>query len=366
MKVLTITLHSSDNPGSSLQAFALQHFLLGVGHDTEIIDYRPNYVATNGAFVKTTLKKIIFFRKYREMIRKNNEFIDNYLKLNNKRYTSYEELKCNPPKADVYITGSDQLWNSNFACGRDKAYYLGFVKRGKKMSYAVSLGKETISREELEWIYTNVKDFDFISVREYSSKNLLEEKSIAGASYVCDPVLLVDKRTYLEMQIKPPFKKYVAVYLVVQSELLEQLLQALREKYGYEIILVGAFLNRCKCDKQLRGVSPCEFLGLLANADFVVASSFHATVFAQIFEKNFAIIPPKSNSARIEQFLEITNLQNHIVKTSNDIEDALKDIDYTEVNTKLNTFVAKSKKTLLDSFDSLKDQCGCSQKDDCF
>lgn len=352
LKILTITLHSTDNPGSSLQAFALQHFLIENKFNTEIIDYRPEYATTNGAKLKTALKKIIFFREYRNMLRKNNEFINNFLKLTDRRYLSYQELESNPPKADVYITGSDQLWNGDYACGRDKAFYLRFVKSGRKMAYAVSLGKESVSKDEIQWIYNNVKDFDSISVREGSSKVLLEQKGIPKISYVCDPVLLLDKKTYLNMQIKPPYKKYVAVYLVAQSELLDELLQTLKDNYGYEIILVGAYLNKCKCDRQLRGVSPCEFLGLIANAEFIVASSFHATVFSHIFEKKFAIIPPNKNAARIEQFLKITGLEKRIVRTSLDIKEALDDIDYKEVNKRLNTFVVESKSILLNQLNS--------------
>ncbi len=49
-------------------------------------------------------------------------------------YYSMEELVENPPQTDVYITGSDQVWNSSFLPGEkvDEPFYLGFTKKEKK------------------------------------------------------------------------------------------------------------------------------------------------------------------------------------------------------------------------------------------
>ena len=43
MKLGILTFHSVDNYGAVLQAFALQMYLKTLGHDVEIIDYRPSY-----------------------------------------------------------------------------------------------------------------------------------------------------------------------------------------------------------------------------------------------------------------------------------------------------------------------------------
>ena len=41
MKIKTITCHDVNNVGASLQAYALEKYLLMQGHDVEIIDYKP-------------------------------------------------------------------------------------------------------------------------------------------------------------------------------------------------------------------------------------------------------------------------------------------------------------------------------------
>lgn len=350
MKILILTLHHTRNCGSSLQAFALQYFLEKEGFASDIIDYRPGYL--NESRLNVLGKRIIYFREYNKMITQNKIFRKTYLKKTSIKYKKYRDLAKNPPDADIYITGSDQLWNKSYPCGRDLAYYLKFPRMGNKIAYAVSLGRVVTSQSEIQWIYDNVKEFDFISVREVTSKLALEEKGINKVFYVCDPVLLLDKSVYFNMQIRPTSSKYVAVYLVNPCQLLEELITKIKEWYHLDVIVIGAFSHKCKCDKQVRGVSPCEFLGYIANADYIIAGSFHATIFSHIFEKDFAIIPPKENGARIEQFLELTGLQNRIIRSSDDMVYALDHIDYTEVNKKIELFVKDSRNLLIEQLHS--------------
>jgi polysaccharide pyruvyl transferase WcaK-like protein len=353
MKVLTITLHSTTNPGSSLQAFALQHFLIANNIETEIIDYRPEYTLTNNSKLKTILKKFIYYKEYKETKTKNDLFVEKYLRLTKKRFFTYEDLESEDFNGDVFITGSDQLWNSFYPCGRDRAFYLNFLKKGKKLAYSVSLGKEEVDERELNWICSNIQDFDFVSVREESSKHLLEKYGIPNVAHVCDPVLLLDREVYSKMLIKPQIEKYIVVYLVNKSPLLEELLAILKKKYGFKVVLIGAFRNKCTNDIHIRGTSPLEFLGFMANAEYIVASSFHATLFAHIFEKKFVILPPEQNSARIEQFLSLTGLEEHILRSRSDIPKAIENINYVDAKKRMNSFIAQSKKVLLEQLEKI-------------
>lgn len=139
MKTLTITLHDTDNCGSSLQAFALQHFLITHGIDNEIIDYVPSYTQNNGSPIKTFIRNIIFRKSYLQRRKKFQNFINKNLKLTKKKYKTYLELKNNPPQADVYITGSDQLWNNSYSCGNDPGFYLNFVNKKTQRKYLMQL-----------------------------------------------------------------------------------------------------------------------------------------------------------------------------------------------------------------------------------
>ena len=139
MKILTLTLHYIDNCGSCLQAYALQRFLLQNGYDTELLDYRPQYLINNGRPFKHFIKNIVFGKKMKARWKVFDEFLL-YYKLTDRTYKNYSELIKHPPKADAYIVGSDQIWNRSFPCGRDEAYYLSFVKEGKKFLPILIIG----------------------------------------------------------------------------------------------------------------------------------------------------------------------------------------------------------------------------------
>lgn len=124
------------------------------------------------------------------------------------------------------------------------------------------------------------------------------------------------------------------------------MLSVLKRKYNVKVVLIYGVKKNCQCDLHIRDVAPDEFLGYIHHAVFVVASSFHATAFSHIFNKNFAVVLPKNNAARIEQFLEVTGLTNRIVNDHIDVERVLLNIDYEKVNMKLSNFIVHSKNVL--------------------
>ena len=215
MKTATITLHDTNNAGSSLQSFALQHFLSENGIENEIIDYVPNYVRTNGRFIRTLARQVIYWKESREQTRNFRLFKAQFLKCTSQRYRTYEQLMHNPPVADIFIAGSDQIWNAGYACGQDPAYYLAFSRK-PKVSYAASIGKAEVPEEEQMRFSHYLRDFRAISVRERSSKELLSQLLHRDVAYVCDPVLLNSLEVYRGMQSAPLINEpYALVYLVM-------------------------------------------------------------------------------------------------------------------------------------------------------
>ena len=116
-----ITLHDICNPGSVFQAYGLNKFLLDSGYDCEIIDYVPPYSHIGKNKLKGIIKNIIFGKNNRVIKTKYRAFMDKNMRLTKKRYNSYSALCEHTPAADLYISGSDQLWNRDYDCGRDEA-----------------------------------------------------------------------------------------------------------------------------------------------------------------------------------------------------------------------------------------------------
>lgn len=333
MKTKTITIHALDNCGSGLQAYALQQALIQHGIENEIIDYRPWYIYNNGRPLdwKFFVKRIIYRKGLRKRWKVYNDFVSDSLILTQKTYKTYSEL-CNANmKADCFIAGSDQIWNSYFKCGKDLAYYLRFVGNQRKVSYAASLGRTFFDPGKLKFMKKNVDQFELVTVREKSACSVLDSIGIKSTQ-LCDPTFLISADQYRRKGhrvLDENFGDYILVYLTEASELLDKVIKKLRDRYRAKVVYVGSFRNRCKCDINLTDIGPWEFISLIDEASYVIAGSFHASVFSGILKRNFAVIPYENN-IRMEELLNAFALQDHFIKSETDMAILNRDITKEE------------------------------------
>lgn len=147
MKILTLTTYNVYNYGAALQAYALQTYLQCMGHDAVLINYQPEYLTrkydyrwvnpesklSRYAVTRIAYRVMKYLQRQTTMGRKRqfDRFIDSYLK-QTREYRTLEKLCQNPPEADLYVVGSDQIWNVFYEAGRDPAFYLEFVTRAEK------------------------------------------------------------------------------------------------------------------------------------------------------------------------------------------------------------------------------------------
>lgn len=344
MKIRIITIYGIPNFGSVFQSYALCNYLQKNGYiDTELIDYNPEYF--NKKTIRSTLGKILNLRAFLKRKKKFRGFVENNIPLTQKCFTTVEELKNEGIEADVYIAGGDQLWNVYHDCGNDESYKLTFAK-GKKISYATSMGQKDFSQDELLKLAGLIKDFSAVSVRESSSVELLQSVNIASEQSV-DPVYLLERADY-EKFIKPVNQPdYLLVYLVTPSKLLEDCINYLSKKYNLKVILCSGFSKKCTCDEFLKDLGPDEILSYIANARIVLSSSFHATSFSLIFEKQFfTILPDEHTNERIEDLLMQRELSHRIITDKSDLDTALSNvIDYDSVKS-YSDYIYKSKEYL--------------------
>ncbi len=360
MKTMTITLHDTDNCGSSLQAFALQTFLLDNHIENEIINYVPNYTKNNGNALKYFVKNIVYFKYIQNRNKKFKDFKKKYLRITKEKYKNIKELKDAKFSCDCLITGSDQLWNSSYQCGNDPAFYLNFGSVPKKIAYAVSVGKSNIEQSNLNIIKENVKNFDWISVREGTTVGQLRPlfPSI-DIDYVCDPVLLNDAKRYNDIKTNRIInEKYVLVYMaqIPDTNIMNNIIKKVREKYNIKVVLIGSYRNRCDSDIHMRDVAPGDFLSLIYNAEYIISNSFHATMFSLIYEKNFLSILPDKNGARIKEILDKVGLNNNYISLSDDKITIPIINDYNSINIKLNKFREFSRHKLLENIMGKSDE----------
>ncbi len=343
-KVATVTFHRSDNFGSVLQAYALGEKLVQMGYDQYIIDYRKAEVAnmykilkkpTNKFLVITDIYNLLYYRKLKKRQKRFEKFRNDFFRLSNV-YNSKEELVQAPPAADVYICGSDQIWNTSIL-DFDGTYLLDFVKSGRKISYAASGIKKTHTDEAIKTVSEAISSFDGVTVREtYTAKRL----GIDYSNVVLDPVLLLTDNDWDKAcaDIKAD-KKYMLCYFAgnVSFEFEHFTKKYAEEKGLHRILLMPEWRNIKRSGKKSYDAGPREFLALIKNADIVCTDSFHGTAFSILFNKPFIVGQHNPFSdERIGTILSFLNLSDMEIDSACPVvPERLYSIDYTAVNHKL-------------------------------
>lgn len=361
-EIKIITLHCPINYGAALQAYALKAYLKKEGYDADLIDYRPKYVTEKQAYTyagslaksKNYIKKALYLiakfpTRYR--VKRNfGRFLKSELCSTEVIYRSYEELKANPPVADVYICGSDQIWNTNMENGWDDSFFLSFVKQGKKCSYAASMAiSRELSVEESNRFKNQLDDFDAISVREQDAQKILLPIIKKDINWVLDPVYLLSAEQWITLanKEKPEAKgKYILLYPMGNGDSVNAVAQALSQKSGLPIYTISRSM-KVKSDRVFNGYSPYQFLQLLSGAEYVVTNSFHGTSFSIIFRKNFWACSIGKTSSRIASLLDSLDLkQRYIDSPDIPYERLLDAIDYTHPSECLQKRLKESKSFL--------------------
>lgn len=327
MKIIIFT-YKHRNYGAVLQCYALYHYLsCNVTKDVKVLDYTTKYHLKEDAIFKKRsnnhLKQLIYLMlsclRYIPLIlrrkrtskfkRENISFTD--------LYSSKQELLNNIPVADIYITGSDQVFN--FDSENLDVYYLNFPKNhAKKIAYAPSFGTSTFPETVREKIYPLLVDFDALSCREEDGAAFISSITKRETPTVIDPSLLLKSKEWINIAKLPGFsKKYILIYDLNGREDLVKIAKTIQKETGLSIVCITDKIEKFyKVDKQIYSAGPAEFLGWFAMASYVVTDSFHGTVFSIQFNKPFyTYIAIKHSAARIITLLDKLNLSNRIISS---------------------------------------------------
>ena len=326
-KVGIITFHASHNYGSMLQAYALQQTVLGLGYECEIINlrtliqrkiYSPFFM--NKGLVKK-LKAIRYPRLAIEDIKKHRKFekfLHEKFILSPHTYTTAEELKNANLDYDYYISGSDQIWNTS-CFDFLSSYYLDFVKSGKRIAYAPSMGPkpiEEINKKFYPFIKESVAHYDAIAVREKDEAILLEQVANITPPVVLDPTLLVNPQDWSSLAGNEPLinGNYIFIYTPHYENYKPLFTTALKLAKLHDLKIICSMpdnVSRWRNEPRFQyytAVGPIEFLNLVKYSKYVFCGSFHAVVFSILFNKPFFAYEGM-NDSRIAPLLKITNLE---------------------------------------------------------
>lgn len=325
MKIGIITFHNALNAGAVLQAYALQTFLSQLGHHVEFINYNPirrysfrDYIAKSPLVMFNKWRNIFYGKRYTQIGNFNKA-----LSLSHQTYLTYEDLASKPMDYDLYIAGSDQIWN--FYTSLSPIYLLDFVPANKKkIAYAASMGQCRIDKSLYAAFKKKLMRFDAISLREKNGVDFVNSllQGEKRAMQVLDPTLLSDANIYAPIIEKTETgnTSYICTYILAELDQENaDIISYIKAKIGLDILNVrnpDTCIHLYKAKNKI--VTPYQWLYAVKNSEFVICSSFHAVVFSLIFHKPFiALVPPdcknKGGNMRINTLLEDVGLINRII-----------------------------------------------------
>lgn len=346
MKIDIVTLHRAQNYGSVLQTFALQKQIENLGHQAFILDYYPERYTNKGLLKRLKNKssrfknplvlliaKLLIYPSYLRKGIQFNKFM-HYLNLAKPSFATNEEGMGRFTDADAYCAGSDQIWNSHWNEGVEKALFLDFVPKGKLcFSYAASIGLSKIPANEIAETKLLLDKFEFLSLREDKGVELVKELGRTDAVQCLDPTLLMSKEEWSQYADDSyNGKEYVLTYNLHHDSEIDKCAKEIASKFHLQIRNISYNWHDIVRHGHLDWCPTVEgFLGLIKNAKYVVADSFHATAFSIIFEKPFVVITPEVASSRLSSLLKMLGLDDHNINKFTSLKVIEQPINYNRI-----------------------------------
>lgn len=330
MKVGILTYHAAHNYGSALQAYALQQTIRSLGHDVEIIDFRPE--------VQRRIYRPFYRKGFRPLLKafalprlaiqdrrkwhRFERFIASHLNISEQMIRDPRQL----PEAiaaggyDAIVCGSDQIWNPA-AIEFSEAWLLPTIPdQVRLIAYAPSMGPEpsaTMTNEVAEMFHRRLQRFSRLSARERETADRLREITGRTIPTVLDPTMLIPAEHWhdLSQHSQPPRRPYILLYSPLNNLAAYKRAAEEAEWCDMDVVVTTADVTRPWIgNRRFRFVAdagPIEFLSLIRGATLVVTTSFHALIFARIFSRP-ALTVDADGDARISAIRHSMSVQSSI------------------------------------------------------
>ena len=319
MKIVIITIHGFFNYGNRLQNYALQTVLKKYHEDVSTWA-----VSKDCNKLKRIMKR--FIRRVngkRRIVSISNikrevnfrKFSAKYIATQMFYSTDGRFPKAADKDVDVFVVGSDQVWNPLFWEDSDHSAdlynnCLGFTEK-RKIAYAASFGVGALPDRWKIRMQPHLSAFSTVSVREAEGVEILREMD-CEAELVLDPTMLLTAEEWKQVESCKIDKeqKYILTYFLGKqpAEVMEKICKEAEQKHCEVIHLMdsaGEFYES----------GPETFLELIDKAECVFTDSFHACIFSLLFHTPFAVFKRQHQngsdmSSRITTLLSKVGIQN--------------------------------------------------------
>lgn len=310
MKIALLTYFHTLSYGATLQTYATIKALESLGHEVWLINlYIPETVSLP--------KRLLLLPKEY----KHWKFRKKYFKHITRQYTSSEDLRNDPPEADLYMIGSDQTWNPDISEDKASSFFLDFVKdNSKKVTYAASFGKDTL--DGTKWISKEriielLRQFKSIAIREISGKELLRKFGIDSIQVV-DPVLLFAQ--YDELVGKPQQREEIGLFKINKTNEFYAKAKEVGNLASIPVRSIGSLRREpgviCRYPEGIEG-----WMRAIASSRYILTDSFHGLVISLLYHRQFVILPGmRGRVTRLRSLLQLVGLEDRIMSTDDSAE----------------------------------------------
>lgn len=344
LRIAIITFQYAHNYGSVLQAYALKTLLENKKYKVSVInfihrgDFEQYKLFRKKYYYKHPwglVLDVIYLKQNKNRIRNFESFVNENLNLTPKKYFNSNDMKELNKEFDIFICGSDQIWNLDCTGGVEPAYFLDFADKNKlKIAYAPSLSHQKFSKNYNEDLKKALRNIDYISIREKTTLPLIEKLTDKTINVVLDPTLLLEKEYYEKLLPSNSLKeeKYIFVYMLEYNRELIKFCNKYSKEHKIKLIYITN--RRYNGISMIKGenafeVGPDRFLEYILNAEIIITNSFHATVFSVIFHKQFIVFKTKRSSSRMKDLLLSLGIKGRIYGENLNINNT---IDYSKID----------------------------------
>lgn len=348
-KIGILTYYKGYNYGSVLQAFALVEFLRINNYKVFIIDYLNHHDKCSSFYrIVTYIRRIMIMIRHpimgvniiiKKITSKKNQYsIPQKTKelFHEFRIKNFKFSKLEDDKFDFFICGSDQIWNIKNP-SLSEIFFLRFTKKQKRIAYAPSFGGIEVPKYNEKQLKKYLSEMGPLSIREESGVKLIEKLIDKKVTQVLDPVLLFDKKYWIEKTKKMNkniYGDYILCYFLDEiSESSVAFIKELSEKHNMKVLWIDLGISNDNFEKIY--VSPFEFIALINNAKYICTDSYHGTAFSLILNKKFYLFKRnyKSNpeqETRLVSLLKIIDADK--IGSSNQDFISYDDVDFDYIN----------------------------------
>lgn len=341
MQIGILTMHRVKNYGSFLQAYALKSVIESLGHEVTFRDFHyglPRHLGEK-VVAPTLAKKIAkipylvshlptTMRRHAFRYRFNSSFEQEYWPVLGVNISKHYDLR-----ADTMVIGSDEVFNycQNQLFGYVPCLFGHQIEAKTIMSYAASAGyanwNDVIADNMVEELGSGFKKIQHISVRDENTRRLVEVCTGEAPTMVIDPTLIYDFDAHIAQQ-RVVEGDYLLVYAYegrMDSEREIHAVKAFAAQHQLKVVSIGAY--HAWCDENLV-VSPFEMLNIFKEAAYIVTETFHGSIFAMKFGKQFAAFvrndnPLGSNTNKLTYLLHQFGMESRIAHTPEALESVL-------------------------------------------